>query len=110
VSLDSPCMAHDFCPKRVSNHCQCLCGTFSEIYTKFDIFIYQIHREITSGQIHDSKWKDINIQHIQSAAWDVVHWLPRYASAIIYRCIALLQLLYRWQNQSRKLWTPARNK
>jgi hypothetical protein len=24
----------------------------------------------------------------------------------MYRCIALLKLLYRWQPQSRKLWTP----
>jgi hypothetical protein len=38
VSLDSPCMAHDFCPERLSNHCQFLCGTFPDIYTKFDAF------------------------------------------------------------------------
>jgi hypothetical protein len=25
---------------------------------------------------------------------------------IIYQCITLLQLLYRWQHQSRKLWIP----
>jgi hypothetical protein len=35
-----------------------------------------------------------------------IHWLPRYASAIIYHWIALLQLLYRWQHPSQKLWKP----
>jgi hypothetical protein len=38
------------------------------------------------------------------AAWNFVHWLPRYASTIIYCCITTLQLLYRWRRQSRKLW------
>jgi hypothetical protein len=42
-------------------------------------------------------------QHVHPSAWNVVHWLPRYASTIIYCCIALLQLLYRWQYQSQKL-------
>jgi hypothetical protein len=36
----------------------------------------------------------------------LVHWLPRYAVTIMYRCISLLQLLYRWKHQSRKLWIP----
>jgi hypothetical protein len=43
-------------------------------------------------------------QHVHPAMWKFVHWLPRYASTIIYRCIMLLQLLYRWQHKSRKLW------
>jgi hypothetical protein len=47
--------------------------------------------------------------HVHPAAWNVVHWLPGYVSTIIYRCIALLQLLYKWQHQSRKLWTPLVN-
>jgi hypothetical protein len=47
-------------------------------------------------------------QHVHPAAWNFVHWLPRYASTTIYRCIALLQLLYRWQHQSWKLWMPPR--
>jgi hypothetical protein len=33
-------------------------------------------------------------QHTHPAAWNVVLWFPRYASTIICRCIALLQLLY----------------
>jgi hypothetical protein len=36
VSLDFTCMAHAFFPERLSNHCQGLRCTFSEIYTKFD--------------------------------------------------------------------------
>jgi hypothetical protein len=47
---------------------------------------------------------DVKNQHFHPAACNLVHWLPRYASTIIYRCIALLQLLYRWQHQSLKLW------
>jgi hypothetical protein len=43
-------------------------------------------------------------QHVHPATWNFVHWLPRNASTITYRCIALLQLLYRWRYQSRKLW------
>jgi hypothetical protein len=39
--------------------------------------------------------------------WNFVHWLPRYAITIIRRFIALLQLLCRWQHQSRKLWISA---
>jgi hypothetical protein len=41
-------------------------------------------------------------QHLHAAAWNSVHWLPRYSSTVIYRCIAPLQLLHRWQHQSRK--------
>jgi hypothetical protein len=46
------------------------------------------------------------IIHVHPSSSNSVHWLPRYASTIIYSCIALLQLLYRWQHQSRKLWIP----
>jgi hypothetical protein len=56
-----------------------------------------------TGQIHDSKWKDVKNQHLHSTAWNYVHWLPRYTSTVIYRHIALLQLLQRWQHQFRKL-------
>jgi hypothetical protein len=42
----------------------------------------------------------------QLRAWNFAHWLPRCASTTVYCCIALLQLLYRWQQQSRKLWIP----
>jgi hypothetical protein len=36
----------------------------------------------------------------------LIHRLPRYTSTIIYHCITLLQLLWRWQHQSQKLWIP----
>jgi hypothetical protein len=57
----------------------------------------RIHREIATGQ-----------KHTHPAACNFVHWLPRYANTIIYRCIALLQLLYRWKHQSQKLEIPPR--
>jgi hypothetical protein len=36
-------------------------------------------------------------RHVHPAAWNFVHWL------------ALLQLLYRWQYQYRRLWMQPRN-
>jgi hypothetical protein len=36
VSLDFPCTAYAFFPKRLSNHCQSLRRPFSEICTTFD--------------------------------------------------------------------------
>jgi hypothetical protein len=52
------CKAHAFFPKCLSNHCQSLHHTFSQICTKSDahsLFHCQIHREIASGQIPNSK-------------------------------------------------------
>jgi hypothetical protein len=43
-------------------------------------------------------------QHIHAAVWNFVNWLPRYDSTCMYRCIALLQLPWRWQHLSLKLW------
>jgi hypothetical protein len=36
VGLDTPYTTHAFFPERLSNHCQDLCPTYSEIFTKFD--------------------------------------------------------------------------
>jgi hypothetical protein len=78
---------------------------FPRFAQNFMLFLCQIHPEITTGQKHNSKQKDVKNQYIRPAAQNFVHWLPRYASTIIYCCITLLQLLYRWQHQYRKLWT-----
>jgi hypothetical protein len=43
-------------------------------------------------------------QQFHKHAWNFVHWLPTYANTVMYRCIALLQLLYRRQRQSLKFW------
>jgi hemolysin-activating ACP:hemolysin acyltransferase len=37
------------------------------------------------SQIHDSKLKDVNNQHLHLALWNSVHWLPKYASHY-YNC------------------------
>jgi hypothetical protein len=71
-------------------------------------FLCRIHREIASSQMHDSKYKYVKKSAHHPAAWNYVHWLPRYASTFMYCCIAPLQLLYRWQHQSLKLWIPPR--
>jgi hypothetical protein len=101
VSLDFPCIAYAFFPKRLSNYCQGLCPTFSEICTKFYgcSFVDRSHQ--ASTQLHIKGHKN---QHIHSAVWNFVHRLPRYASTIICLFIMLLQLLYRWQQQPQKLW------
>jgi hypothetical protein len=70
------------------------------------LFLCRIDREIASGQIHDSKLGDVRNQHLCPAAWNVVHWIPRCASTIMYCCITIMQLLHRWQHQSRKFWIP----
>jgi hypothetical protein len=36
-----------------------------------------------------------------------VQWIPSYANTIICHHIVLLQLLYKWQHQSRELWIPS---
>jgi hypothetical protein len=66
----------------------------------------RIHREIASRL----RIKGRKYQYIHPAACHFVHWLSRYASTtgITYRCFALLQLLYRWHHQSRKLWISHR--
>jgi hypothetical protein len=48
----------------------------------------------------------LKIQPVHPSAWNCVHWLPRCAMTVIYCCIKLLQLLYRWQYKSRKLFIP----
>jgi hypothetical protein len=42
-------------------------------------------------------------RHVQQATWNFVPSLPRYAVTIIGHCSMLLQLLYRWEPQSRKI-------
>jgi hypothetical protein len=80
---------------------------FPRFAQNFMLFLCRIHHEISSRQVHDSKWKDIKNYHVHPAACNLIHWLPRYASIIIYSCIMIIQLLYRWQHQYRKLWILA---
>jgi hypothetical protein len=52
------CTANAFFPERMSNHCQGIRHTFSEICIKFDahsLSLCQLHRETASGQINNSK-------------------------------------------------------
>jgi hypothetical protein len=63
-----PCTAHAFFPERLSNHCQDLCRTFPKFAQNLMLLLCRIHREIASGQIHDSKYKDVGNQHVYPAA------------------------------------------
>jgi hypothetical protein len=96
VSLAFPCTAHAFFIECLSNHCQGLCRTFAEFAQNLMHTRCRIHCEIAPDQIHDSKQNDLNYRH-HLAAWNLIHWLTRFAGTIIYSYIALLQLLYRWQ-------------
>jgi hypothetical protein len=93
VSVSFPYKTHSFFPERLCNHYHGLCRTFSEIWTKFDAVILSdpsrnLIRPNTRLQVEGHR-----NQHVHPAVWDFVHWLSRYASARIYRCIALIQLL-----------------
>jgi hypothetical protein len=106
ASLYFPCTAHAFLPERLSNPGSPL--YFSRDCTKYDAHLlsdksWNCIRPDTRLQLKGRK-----NQYFHPAAWHFVHWFPRYASTIIYRFIALLQLLYRWQHQSQKLWIQPR--
>jgi hypothetical protein len=100
TSFKHLCTTQAFFPKCLSNHCQRLCHTFFEIYTKFDA--HSLLDPTHKAWYTTPKLKDLKNQHVHPAAWNVVHLFPTFASIIIYRCITLLQLLYRWQHQSQK--------
>jgi hypothetical protein len=104
VSLNFSCTAYVFFPERLSNHCKGLRLNFFEICTECNAahFSDPSRKSIRPDtKLHIKGRKN---QHLHPAAWTVLHWLPRYTSTIIYRGIAILQLLYKWHYQSRKLW------
>jgi hypothetical protein len=106
VSLDFNCMAHAFFLELLYNHCQGLRLTASDICTQFDdvpLSGLSRNRIRPNTQLLITGRKN---PHVHLAAWNFVHWLPRYANTLISRCIAVLQLLYRRQHQNRKLWIP----
>jgi hypothetical protein len=104
VSLDFLCTDHAFFPDPLSNHCQCLICTFSKICTTFDaVPLWDSSRNCAT-----TPNKRTHKLAVHPAAWNFVHWLPRYANSIIYRCISLQQRLYSWRHQSRKLWISSR--
>jgi hypothetical protein len=42
------------------------------------LVLCRIHREMTSGQIHDCKENYVKNEHVHPAAWNFKHWLPIY--------------------------------
>jgi hypothetical protein len=95
---------HAFFPERLFNHCKGFRCTVSEICTKFDTVpfsgpMWNPIRPVT--RLQRKLFKKISTS---TQLWNCVHWHPIYASTIIFCRIALVQLLYRWQHQSRKLW------
>jgi hypothetical protein len=70
---------------------------FPRVAQNLMLFLCRINREIASGQIKGGE----NLSCVKFCTW-----VPIFASTTIYNCIALLQLLFRWRHQSRKLWMP----
>jgi hypothetical protein len=103
--LDFPCTAHTSFPERLSNHCQGLCRTFSEICT-FDIVPLLAPSRNSIRQDTRLQIKGRKNQQIHSSAWNFVHRVPIYANTVTYHCSCCTVLLYRWQHQSWKLWIP----
>jgi hypothetical protein len=79
-----------------------VCRTLSEICTTSDAHLLMNPLEYCIRPGTQLQIKGCN-QHIHKTPWNSVHWLPRYASTIIYCCI-MLQQPYRGKQQSRKLW------
>jgi hypothetical protein len=64
----------------------------------------RIHHKISSGQTHDGEWNDVNFRSTTQLR-KIVYTVPQDVPATtVCRTIVFLQLLYRWQHQSRKLW------
>jgi hypothetical protein len=108
VNLDFPCTARAFFPERLTNHCQGVRHTLFEIYTKCDA---QLLSDPSRNRVRPDtrlqiKWRKKSAH--QPSGANFVHWLPRHASTNTYRYITLLQQLYRWRHQSRKLWISRR--
>jgi hypothetical protein len=87
VSLDFVCTAHAFFPF-LFNHCEGLRHTFLRDLHR--IWCFSFVEFIVKS--HQARYTIPKHQHFHPAAWNFVHWLPRYTSTIIYLYIALLQL------------------
>jgi hypothetical protein len=124
VSLSFPCTAHALFHERLSNHCQRLRHTFSAICKNLDPVNlsepslnhirpdtrFQTKKDVKFGtftQLSEILCTDSQDTPVLSSTV-TSRYYNWYASTIIYRCIALLQLLYRWQHRSRKLCIPLR--
>jgi hypothetical protein len=94
VEFGLSCTSHVFLLEHLSNYYQDLCRTFFEIRTKFYVVLLS---DASRNRIRPNtrlQIEGLKNQHIDLAGWNFEHWLSRCACTIIYRCIALLQLLY----------------
>jgi hypothetical protein len=96
---DFSCTAHDFFPKGLSNHYQSLRPIFSEICTKFNSHSTDPRR----NRIRPDMRLQIKGRNKSARPPSCVKFCMLTPN-IWYYCHLPLQLLYRWQHQSRKLW------
>jgi hypothetical protein len=99
--LDFLGMAHVFSLERLSNLCQGLRRTFSEICTKCDAVPLP---DPSRNDVRSDTRLQIKVFKKSARPPSCV----KCTSTVSCRCIALLHLLYRWQLQFRKLWIPRR--
>jgi hypothetical protein len=59
--------------------------------------------ELDAVKVMDYGYSHLQVHHATTAL-QMVASVPEIMDTLIYSCITLLQLLYRWQHQSRKLW------
>jgi hypothetical protein len=64
-------------------------GDLRKLYDAQSVVPCWNHCEIASGQIHNSKQKEVKNLHIHSVARNFVQQLPRYASTIMCHCSML---------------------
>jgi hypothetical protein len=106
-SLDYQCTAHSFFPECLSNHCQGLHSTFPKICTKYDDVPVSDQSQNRIRPHTELKIKGRYKLSRPPSCMKLCTLTQGMLVLIIYRCIALLQLLYRWQHQSLKLQIPS---
>jgi hypothetical protein len=93
IPIKQPCTVHTFLPKGLRNHYQGLHRTFSEISTKHYARSLSLSgpsrtriRPDTRLQIKGRETSACSPSYVKFSTF--VHWLTRFASTIIQRCIA----------------------
>jgi hypothetical protein len=94
--LCASCFLHE----RLCNHCPGLCCTFSKICTKFNAVPLS---DPSRNRIRADMWLHIK-EYKKIAFTELLEMLYTVSQDMLVLCIALVQLLYRWQHQSRILW------
>jgi hypothetical protein len=78
-AIQTPLHGSCFLPELLSDNIQVVCHTFSDICRKFEansMFSFRIQCEFVSGEIHDSKERDIKYNNLRPTPCNFVRSLP----------------------------------